>query len=86
MSKKLSRQRKFSLKIIFLWAYPWFRFDLPAGYAGSATIAVLTPGGYGILGYEPLWDLVYGIAAVYILRRPGTGIVAEIIASVIEVI
>ena len=61
---------------------------LLAVYAGSATTAVLTPSGYGILGYEPFYGIWFmaALAAVYILRRPGVGIVAEIIASVIEVI
>ena len=61
---------------------------LLALYAGTATTGALTPTGYGILGYEPYYGIWFmaALAAVYILRRPGVGIVAEIIASVIEVI
>ena len=61
---------------------------LGAVYAGGAITAALTPVGYGTLGYEPLYG-VFFMAAIfvsYIVRKPGIGIIAELLASVIEVL
>lgn len=61
---------------------------LLAVYAGGALTGVLTPLGFGILGYEPFYGIWFmaAIVATYILRKPGVGIITEIIAAVIEVL
>ena len=61
---------------------------LGAVYAGGAFTAALTPIGYGTLGYEPLYG-VFFMAAVfvsYIVRKPGIGVIAELLAAIIEVL
>lgn len=61
---------------------------LGADYLGALLTAVLTPFGLGALGYEPMYGLWFIAATVttYIIRKKGVGIVAEMIASLIEVL
>ncbi len=59
---------------------------LGATYAGGILYGILAPAGMGSLGYEPFYGIYFMPAAfaVYIMRKPGTGLVTEIIAAVIE--
>lgn len=59
---------------------------LGATYAGGALYGVLLPFGMPSLGYEPFYGLYFMAVAfaVYVIRKPGVGIVAEILAAVIE--
>ena len=61
---------------------------LGADYIGLFLTTALTPSGWGAIGYEPPFGIWYMAAtfAVYVIRKPGTGIVAELIASVLEVL
>lgn len=55
-------------------------------YAGGILYGVLTPAGMGSLGYEPFYGIYFmaGAFGVYIMRKPGTGIIAELLAAVLE--
>ena len=57
-------------------------------YVGSAISAALTPKGLGVLGWEPLYGIYFMAStfAILIIQEPGVGIVAEVIASVLEVL
>lgn len=57
-------------------------------YVGTALCAALTPFGLGSAGYEPIYGIWFmaGIFAIYVIRRPGTGIVAEMLAALLEVL
>ena len=59
---------------------------LGATYAGGFLAGVLTPAGMSSLGYEPFYGLYFMAVAfaVYVIRKPGAGIVAEILAAIIE--
>ena len=59
---------------------------LGATYAGGALYGVLLPLGMPSLGYEPFYGLYFMAVAfaIYVIRKPGVGIVAEILAAVIE--
>lgn len=59
---------------------------LGATYAGGALYGVLLPFGMPSLGYEPFYGLYFMAVAfaVYVIRKPGVGIVAEILAAIIE--
>ena len=59
---------------------------LGATYAGGALYGILLPLGMPSLGYEPFYGLYFMAVAfaVYVIRKPGVGIVAEILAAVIE--
>ena len=61
---------------------------LGAYYLGALLVAVLTPFGLGALGYEPIYGLWFmaAIVATYIIQKKGVGIVAEMIAALIEVL
>lgn len=63
-------------------------FYLLAVYAGGMLTAFLTPMGYGILGYEPFYGIWFmaPIFTLYVIRKPGIGILTEVIAAVIEVL
>ena len=63
-------------------------FYLLAVYAGGALSAVLAPMGLGILGYEPFYGIWFmaPVFTLYLIRKPGVGIITEIIAAVIEVL
>ena len=55
-------------------------------YAGGALYGLLLPVGMPSLGYEPFYGLYFMAVAfaVYVIRKPGVGIIAEILAAVIE--
>ena len=59
---------------------------LGATYTGGFLAGVLTPAGMSSLGYEPFYGLYFMAVAfaVYVIRKPGAGIVAEILAAIIE--
>lgn len=61
---------------------------LGAVYGGQALGAVLTPMGLASLSYEPFYGIWFmsGAFAVYVMRKPGTGILAELLAAIIEVL
>ena len=55
-------------------------------YAGGILYGVLTPAGMGSLGYEPFYGIYFmaGAFGVYVMRKPGSGIIAELLAAVLE--
>jgi energy-coupling factor transport system substrate-specific component len=59
---------------------------LGATYAGGALSAVLTPMGLSSLGYEPFYGIYFmaGAFGIYVMRKPGTGVIAELLAAIIE--
>lgn len=59
---------------------------LGATYAGGILYGILAPAGMGSLGYEPFYGIYFMPAAfcIYIMRKPGTGMIAEILAAIIE--
>lgn len=59
---------------------------LGATYAGGILYGILTPAGLGSLGYEPFYGIYFmaGAFGIYVMRKPGTGIVAEMLAAIIE--
>ena len=61
---------------------------LGVGYAGSFFATALTPTGLGILGYEILYGMWFmaAIIASYILRKPGVGIISEVVGALVEVL
>ena len=63
-------------------------FYLLAVYAGGALSAVLAPMGLVMLGYEPFYGIWFmaPVFTLYLIRKPGIGIITEIIAAVIEVL
>lgn len=57
-------------------------------YLGASFTGILTPSGWGILGYEPIYGVWFMAAAfvTYVVRKPGIGIVAEMLAALLEVL
>jgi energy-coupling factor transport system substrate-specific component len=57
-------------------------------YLGLFLTSALTPVGWGAIGYEPIFGVWYMAAAfcIYVIQKPGVGIVAELIASILEVL
>jgi energy-coupling factor transport system substrate-specific component len=55
-------------------------------YIGGILSGVLTPMGLAALGYEPFYGIYFmaGAFGVYIMRKPGAGIISELLAAVIE--
>ncbi len=55
-------------------------------YAGGLLYGLLTPLGLGSLGYEPFYGIYFmaGAFGVYVLRKPGTGVISEFLAAIIE--
>ena len=55
-------------------------------YLGAAITGLLTPSGWGILGYEPIYGVWFMAAAfiTYVIRKPGIGIIAEMLAALLE--
>lgn len=55
-------------------------------YAGGILYGALTPAGLGSLGYEPFYGIYFmaGAFGVYVMRKPGTGVIAELLAAVLE--
>ena len=87
MSSKFQWKLKDIIMIAIIGVLCSFLY-LGTDYAGLAITTALTPVGWGVIGYEPLYG-VYFLAAsltVFIVRKPGTGIIAEIIAATLEVL
>lgn len=61
---------------------------LGAVYAGAALTSVLTPMGLGVFGYEPFYGVWFmaAIFTTYVIQKPGVGIIAEMLAALIEVL
>lgn len=59
---------------------------LGATYAGGILYGILTPAGLGSLGYEPFYGIYFmaGAFGIYVMRKPGTGLIAEMLAAIIE--
>ena len=59
---------------------------LGATDAGGILYGILAPAGMGSLGYEPFYGIYFMPAAfcIYIMRKPRTGMIAEILAAIIE--
>ena len=55
-------------------------------YAGGFLYGILAPLGMGSIGYEPFYGIYFMAAAfgIYVMRKPGTGLIAEVLAAVIE--
>ena len=55
-------------------------------YAGGILYGVLTPAGMGSLGYEPFYGIYFmaGAFGVYVMRKPGSGLIAELLAAILE--
>ncbi|MCK9191082.1 MAG: ECF transporter S component [Sphaerochaetaceae bacterium] len=55
-------------------------------YAGGILSGVLTPMGLSALGYEPFYGIYFmaGAFGVYVMRKPGAGIISEMLAAIIE--
>ena len=55
-------------------------------FAGGILSGILTPLGLSALGYEPFYGIYFmaGAFGVYVMRKPGAGIISEILAAVIE--
>lgn len=55
-------------------------------YAGQFLSTFLAPLGMASLGYEPFYGIYFMAAAfaIYVMRKPGTGLVAEMLAAIIE--
>ena len=59
---------------------------LGATYAGGFLAGILTPMGLSSLGYEPFYGIYFLAAAfgIYVMRKPGTGLIAEMLAAIVE--
>ncbi|MBR1456539.1 MAG: ECF transporter S component [Oscillospiraceae bacterium] len=55
-------------------------------YIGGIFYGLLTPVGMASLGYEPFYGIYFMAAAfgIYVMRKPGTGLIAELLAAVLE--
>lgn len=84
---------KFELKLkdilfIAITAVVFGIFYLGMVYFGAFLTTLLTPIGLGILGYEPIYGVWFMAATftTYIVQKPYIGIVAEMLAALIEVL
>ena len=61
---------------------------LGAVYLGAALTSVLTPMGLGIFGYEPFYGIWFmaAVFTTYIIQKPGVGVIAEMLAALLEVL
>ncbi len=80
---------KWKLKDILMIAVCAILFGvifLGATYAGGILYGVLTPVGMPSLGYEPFYGIYFmaGAFGIYVMRKPGTGVIAEMLAAIIE--
>lgn len=83
--------RKWQLKDIIMMGILGLLFAgvyLGALYAGIAVTAVLTPVGLAPFGYEIFYGIWFmgATLAAYIIQKPGTAIVTEVIAAVLELL
>ena len=55
-------------------------------YVGGVLYGILTPFGMASLGYEPFYGIYFmaGAFGVYVMRKPGAGLIAELLAAVLE--
>lgn len=55
-------------------------------YTGGILYGLLTPFGMASLGYEPFYGIYFmaGAFGVYVMRKPGAGLIAELLAAVLE--
>lgn len=55
-------------------------------YVGGILYGMLTPVGMASLGYEPFYGIYFmaGAFGVYVMRKPGAGLIAELLAAVLE--
>lgn len=55
-------------------------------YIGDVLYGMLTPFGMASLGYEPFYGIYFmaGAFGIYVMRKPGTGLIAELLAAVLE--
>lgn len=89
----MNKDKKFTwkLKDILMIAIIGVLFSflyLGTDYIGLAISTALTPIGWGTAGYEPFYGIYFMAAslAMYIIQKPGVGIVAELIAATLEVL
>lgn len=86
----MERSNSWKLKDILMVAITAMLFGvvyLGTVYIGQYLTVLLTPAGYGILGNEPVFG-VWFMAAVftsYVIQKPGVGVVAEMLAALLEV-
>lgn len=61
---------------------------LGAVYLGATLTSVLTPMGLGIFGYEPFYGIWFmaAVFTTYIIQKPGVGVIAEMLAALLEVL
>lgn len=91
MKNKLKEDKEMKLKDILMIAITAALFGvvyLGATYAGTALTSVLTPMGLGIFGYEPFYGIWFmaAVLTTYIIQKPGVGIIAEMLAALLEVL
>ena len=57
-------------------------------YLGTFLTGIMTPFGLGAAGYEPIFGIWFmaGIFTVYVIQKPGVGLVAEMLAALLEVL
>ena len=57
-------------------------------YIGGVLYGMLTPFGMASLGYEPFYGIYFmaGAFGIYVMRKPGTGLIAELLAAVLATI
>lgn len=57
-------------------------------YLGTALTTALTPLGLGALGFEPIYGVWFMAATftTYVIQKPGVGIIAEMLAALLEVL
>lgn len=82
---------KMKLKDILMIAITAVLFGvvyLGATYAGTALTSLLTPMGLGVFGYEPFYGIWFmaAVFATYVIQKPGVGIIAEMLAALLEVL
>ena len=55
-------------------------------YIGGILYGALTPVGMASLGYEPFYGIYFmaGAFGVYVMRKPGSGVISELLAAVLE--
>lgn len=55
-------------------------------YIGGILYGALTPVGMASLGYEPFYGIYFmaGAFGIYVMRKPGTGVIAELLAAILE--
>ena len=56
-------------------------------YIGGVLYGMLTPFGMASLGYEPFYGIYFmaGAFGIYVMRKPGTGLIAELLAAGVPV-